>query len=263
MLRFRFWLACFSILLIILDKYSFIGKIRDYISIFLLKQTTMIQYSIVDYTHLIFLQYNKQNQLQSENQQLKRELEQYVIKDKQLANYKREASSISELNSQYRLYDHYNVIIAKAIIDINYLVNNKLLIDKGTDNGINIGDTVVNKEGVIGQIVLVNNNNAQVRLITSPSSSIYLQSSKTKVKMLAEGIGDGQISVKFINKNEKLQIGDILTTTGLDDLYPSDIPVARITKIFYQNNGFNSALCVPVTDFNKLQYVSVLKNASK
>lgn len=263
MLRFKIWLIGLSILLIVLDKYSFIGRVRDYTSIFLLKQTSSIQYRIVNYPRLVFLQRAEQNKLQSENQQLKKELEQYAIHDKQQANRGLEESAIDELNSHRKLYDHYTVIIAKAMIDVNYLINNKLLIDKGSNNGITIGDTVVNKDGVIGQVVLVNENNSQIQLITNPDNKIYLQSQISKAKMLAEGIGEGQISVKFINKEEKIQVGDILTTTGLDNLYPGNIPVAKIIKIFYENNGFNSALCVPVTDFNKLQYVSVLKNANK
>ncbi|MFN7094621.1 MAG: rod shape-determining protein MreC [Burkholderiales bacterium] len=45
-------------------------------------------------------------------------------------------------------------------------------------------------------------------------------------------------------------------------MYPANIPVARVIKVFYENNGFNSALCEPVINFNKLQYVLVLKNAN-
>ena len=57
-------------------------------------------------------------------------------------------------------------------------------------------------------------------------------------------------------------MGDILETTGLDDVYPAQIPVARVIRVFYENNGFNSAVCVPVVDFRQLQYVSVLKSDS-
>jgi rod shape-determining protein MreC len=80
--------------------------------------------------------------------------------------------------------------------------------------------------------------------------------------MLAQGIGNGNIMVRYIDKQDKIKEGDILETTGLDDIYPAHIPVAKIIKVFYENNGFNSALCVPIVDFHKLQYILVLKNGN-
>jgi rod shape-determining protein MreC len=81
--------------------------------------------------------------------------------------------------------------------------------------------------------------------------------------MLAQGSANGNIIVRYLDKNDKIQAGDILETTGLDDVYPARIPVAKVVKVFYENNGFNSALCVPVVDFHQLQYVLVLKYDSK
>ncbi len=130
-------------------------------------------------------------------------------------------------------------------------------------DSINVGNTIVNRDGIVGQINIVNEHNAQIILLTNPDYKIYLQTSVSKSKMLAQGIGGNHLMVRYINKNEKVSAGDILTTTGLDDLYPANIPVARIVKVLSDNNGFNSAICEPVVNFNKLQYILVLKNANK
>ena len=122
---------------------------------------------------------------------------------------------------------------------------------------------VANKDGIIGQISTVDSKNSQVNLITNPKFKIYLQVMPSKSKMLAQGMGNNQLIVKYISKSDKIKVGDTLVTTGLDSLYPANIPVARIIKIFYENNGFNSAICVPVVDFNKLQYVLVFRNATQ
>ena len=142
-------------------------------------------------------------------------------------------------------------------------MNNKLLIDRGSTGGITIGDAIVNQQGVIGQVFITNSNNSQIMLITNPDFKIYVQSKDTNSKMLAQGIGNNNLIVKYINKSTNLKIGDILVTTGLDDIYPANLPVAKISKIFYENNGFNSAICQPVADYNNLQFVAVLKNANK
>ena len=138
-----------------------------------------------------------------------------------------------------------------------------MLIDVGSNKGSQIGAAVVNREGVIGQVYNVNANSSQVTLITNPEFKIYVEQSVTKSKMLAQGSGNGNIIVRYLDKNDKIQAGDILETTGLDDVYPARVPVAKVVKVFYENNGFNSALCVPVVDFHQLQYVLVLKYDNK
>ena len=155
------------------------------------------------------------------------------------------------------------ITLIKRIFTDFYLINNKLLIDIGLNKQLKTGLAVINKDGLVGQISIVNRNNAQVILTTNPEFKIYVQTQTSKVKMLATGIGNNRIMVKYIKKSDQLHEGDILVTTGLDDIYPANIPVAKIIKIFYENNGFNSALCEPIVNFNILKYILVMKNANQ
>ncbi len=261
MLRLRIWLLIAAMALILLDKFSFISRFRDIVAIYVHKHIVMFEYRITSYPKLVFLQKNTQKELETENIQLRQQVEKDAILIKQRNNQSTDAKEIEDLKPDSEQYNNFKITMARGIIDVNYLVNSKLLIDRGSNQGINLGNTVVNKDGVIGQISLVNLNNAQVVLITNPDYKIYVQNQVTKSKMLASGIGNNNMQVKYINKTDNISVGDILVTTGLDDLYPANIPVVRVTKIFYENNGFNSAICEPVVNFNKLQYLLVLKNA--
>jgi rod shape-determining protein MreC len=262
MIRIKVWLIIISVALIFLDKFSFISKFRDSSAISIQKQIGLFQFRITNYPKLVLLEHSQQKQLEVENRQLKKQVEQYSIQVRQQANQQQDIAEFKDLKAAHVQYDDFKTNLAQAIIDVNYLVNNKILIDKGEDDGVYVGQAVVNKFGVIGQIGVINKKNSQVILISNQDYKIYLQNSVTKSKMLAQGIGENKLLVKYIDKNEKIAVGDILVTTGLDDVYPANLPVARIVKVFYENNGFNSALCVPVVDFNKLQYVLVLKNAN-
>ena len=263
MLRIKFWLILVSIILIILDKFSFISTTRDFIAINIHKYIMTVKYQITSYPKWVFLQKSTQRQLETENAKLRRQLEQDALVIKQQSNHGTEIAEVEKLKSQPDLYSDFKVTMARGVIDVNYLINNKLLIDKGTNSEVRIGNTVVNKDGVIGQVGLVNANNSQIILITNPDYKIYVQNSISKSKMLIQGAGNNNLTVKYMNKSDKMNVGDVLVTTGLDDLYPANIPVARVTKVFYENNGFNAALCEPVVNFNKLQYVLVLQNAAK
>jgi rod shape-determining protein MreC len=262
MARVKIWLLIISLILILLDKFSFISKFRDATAINIQKQMELLQFRITNYPKLVLLQHSKQKQLELENRQLKKQVEQFSIQIQQQSNQQQDIIEFKDLKAAHVQYDNFTTNIAQAIIDVNYMVNNKLLINKGQDDAIDIGLAVVNKFGVIGQVGVLNKTNSQVILISNQDYKIYLQNSVTKSKMLAQGIGNNKLVVKYIDKNEKIAIGDVLVTTGLDDIYPANLPVAKVIKVFYENNGFNSALCVPVVDFNKLQYVLVLKNAN-
>lgn len=263
MFRIKLWLIIFSLLLISLDKFSFVSRVRDCVTIYMQKQTSLLIYRLDSYPRLVLLQFSQQRQLEQENVNLKRQVQQYAIRLKQQTNQAGDAEAIASLNLQSTLYKNFNTILASAVVDINYLVNDKLLIDKGKDSGLASGMAVANKDGIIGQISIVDSNNSQVNLITNPNVKIYLQAMPSKSKMLAQGIGNNELIVKYISKSDKVKVGDVLVTTGLDNLYPANIPVARVTKVFYENNGFNSAICAPVVDFDKLQYVLVFKNATQ
>lgn len=260
--KFKIWLILFSIGLIAVDKYSFISNVRDIAIIFMQKQTSLLFYRIKSYPQLLLLRTTQQQALADQNIILKKQVEEYSILLKQSKNQAQDLKAVNKLN-QNNIYENFIPIVAKAILDVNFFVSNQLLIDQGSNKGIKLGSALVNKDGVIGLVANVNQKNAQVALITNPEFKIYVQQSVTKSKMLAQGGGNNLIMVHYIAKNDPIKTGDILETTGLDDVYPANLPVAKVLKVFYENNGFNSALCQPVVDFHQLQYVLVLKNADQ
>ncbi len=249
--------------LILLDKFSLISVIRDNIAISTHKNINNFNYKLTYYPKWFFLQKNKQRELELENFKLHKEVEKYVALINIQNNTNKDRGQIDELNLLKNVYSTYKIIVSRIIIDVNYLINNKLLLNIGKSSDVSVGDTVINKDGVVGQIREVSSIASEVFLITNLDYKIYVQDSLTKVRMLLQGQGNNQLIVKYMNKKDKVKVGDILVTTGLDDLYPANLPVAKITNVYYANNGFNTAICKPLVDFNKLQYVLVLKNEKK
>ncbi|MEN9946293.1 MAG: hypothetical protein RLZZ293_679, partial [Pseudomonadota bacterium] len=148
MSKMKMWLILLSISLIALDRYSFIGYLRDSVVIWMQKQTGQIIYRAQNYPRLVLLQVNQQQVLANQNAQLKKQVEEYSLLLKQSKNQNQDIQAISQLNSQ-DLYDDFTVTVVKAILDVNFFMNNQLLIDSGTNKAINIGNAVVNKDGVI------------------------------------------------------------------------------------------------------------------
>lgn len=255
---YKLWLILLGISLIILEKYSFISTVRDTATVFLEKQISLFFYRITSYPKLVILNTTQQQQLAKQNAELKKQVQEYSVQLQQTKNKNEELKNVQDLSSRDD-YSDFHQVVAKAILDVNFFVNSQMLIDIGTNRQVTVGNAIVNKEGVVGQVSSVNKTSSQLTLITSPDFKIYLQSVKSNTKMLAQGGGHNTIVVNYIDKNDKVEPGDILETTGLDDIYPANIPVAKVIKVFYENNGFNSALCAPVVNFDTLQYVLVLQ----
>lgn len=255
---FKMWLILLGIGLILLDRFSFISTIRDTMVVFVERHTSLLFYRIKSYPQLLVLNTSQQQQLAKQNVELKKQVEQYSLLLQQTKNQAHDLQTMQGLNAD-GVYDDFHQIVAKAVLDVNFFVNNQMLIDLGSAKGVKIGNSVVNKEGVVGQVSGLNQSNSQVTLITSQDFKLYVQSVKSKAKMLAQGGGHNTLVVNYIDKSDDIKVGDILETTGLDDVYPANIPVAKVVKVFYENNGFNSALCAPVVNFDQLQYVLVLQ----
>lgn len=264
MFYIKVWLIIFSIFLMTLDKLSFLGKVRDSVAIYVHKQVFLFNYRVQNYPKLIFLQKSQENTLAQENIQLRKKIEQYAILLKQQNNQDADNKLLQQISDKTKLFPHFKVSIAKAVIDINYVLKNQILINIGTNSGVKVGDAVMNETGLVGQVVVANGDNSQVSLITNSNSTIFLQDSISKVKMLARGSKDNlSLVINEINKSDQVAVGDILTTTGLDDIYPANLAVAKVVKIINKDNGFNSAICEPIVDFKNLQYIVVLNNANK
>lgn len=255
---YKLWLILLGIGLIALDKFSFISTVRDTVVVFVERHVSLLFYRVKNYPQLLILNTTQQQELARQNVELKKQVEQYSVLLQQTKNQAQDLKNVQGLNAD-GMYNDFEQIVAKAVLDVNFFMNNQLLLDVGKNKNIKLGDAVVNKDGVIGQVANVNQLNSQVMLVTNQDFKIYVQSAKSKAKMLAQGGGNNTIVVNYIDKNDDIKPGDILETTGLDDVHPDNIPVAKVVKVFYENNGFNSALCSPIVNFDQLQYVLVLQ----
>lgn len=138
---------------------------------------------------------------------------------------------------------------------------NTLIIDRGSDDGVVIGSAVIVGDGILaGKIAKVNPRSAIVRLLNDPSSKVAASIlNKDKSVGLVEG-GFG-ISVKLttVLQNETLTEGDIIVTSGLEELIPRGLLVGTITTVEKENyRPFQSAVITPAAPLSRLTIVGVL-----
>ncbi|MBU6303819.1 MAG: rod shape-determining protein MreC [Betaproteobacteria bacterium] len=138
--------------------------------------------------------------------------------------------------------------------------SNRIVIDRGSQHGLAPGHPVINAQGVVGQVVRVSPITAEVSLVTDPSLMIPVALPRSGLRSLASGTGDGQqVELKYLNINAEVEVGDVLVTSGLDGLYPSGLPVAKINRVERAGSGqFPRITSTPVAPIGTLQHVLVI-----
>jgi rod shape-determining protein MreC len=134
----------------------------------------------------------------------------------------------------------------------------KVVIDKGTQQGIQLGQPVIDETGVIGQVTRVFPMLAEVTLITDKDQAIPLQVVRNGLRALAYGDG-AALDLRFVAANADIQNGDELVTSGIDGTYPAGLPVARVSRVERDAAyAFARIQCVPIAGTEKHRQVLVL-----
>lgn len=149
------------------------------------------------------------------------------------------------------------------IIGRDFENNRSFIIDKGSNDGIEIGMPVIlNGEVVVGKISDVNYNSSKVKTIIDITSKIAATTSLGKVSGLARGLGS-DIVLDLIAKNKMPEIGDLVISSGVDSLWPRGLIIGKVKNVKSEETlVFNSANIELITDFRDFDRVFVILNSS-
>ena len=128
--------------------------------------------------------------------------------------------------------------------------SHNIVIDKGALSGITPGSAVVDVAGVVGQVTRVYPLSSEVTLLTDRDQSIPVLNTRTGHRYMA--VGDpvtlgGSLELRFVPASADLQEGDLLTTSGIDEVYPAGLQVGRIRLIDRRiDNAFAKVHATPM-----------------
>ncbi|MGH8211434.1 MAG: rod shape-determining protein MreC, partial [Steroidobacteraceae bacterium] len=116
-------------------------------------------------------------------------------------------------------------------IELNSL-RQRVLVNRGTVNGVFKAQAVLDDKGVIGQTTHVGPFSAEVILITDPEHAIPVQIERTGLRTIAVGAGDTvSLALPYLPATADIKKGDLLVTSGLGGVFPAGYPVARVAEV--------------------------------
>lgn len=110
--------------------------------------------------------------------------------------------------------------------------SHKVLIDRGSIDGVVAGQAVIDGSGVMGQVEDVHLHFSNVRLISDPNHALPVQINRTGLRTVAFGSGEtGALIMPNVPRQADVREGDLVVTSGLGDRFPGGYPVARVSHI--------------------------------
>src|SRR2546422_1962097 len=135
----------------------------------------------------------------------------------------------------------------------------KVVLDKGSQQGIRAGQAVIDDIGVIGQVTRAHLLLAEVTLITDKEQRTPVQVVRNGLRAIIYGGGDrGMLDLSNMAANADVQADDVLVTSGIHGTYPAGLPGAKVSRIERDTASFAKITCVPTAGTDRNRQVLVL-----
>ena len=153
---------------------------------------------------------------------------------------------------------------AQILYDTADPYRHRVVVDQGRVQGVEVGSPVLDAAGIVGQVTRVQPYLSEVTLLTDRDQAIPVLNVRTGARGVAYGdpvvSHGGGMELRFVSANADVQEGDLLTTSGMDGVYPSGLPVARVLRVERRaDSAFARIYCQPVAQIEGARHVMLLK----
>jgi rod shape-determining protein MreC len=134
-----------------------------------------------------------------------------------------------------------------------------ITINKGTADGLTAQLAVVTTTGAVGYVFRPEEHSSHVMLLTDRYAVTDSVVQKTRSHAIIEGLGKDSASLQYVDRDEVMQVGDLIVTGGLDRIYPIGFPLAVVSEILKKPNSSTRIINVkPVVQSDKIEEVFVI-----
>ena len=152
---------------------------------------------------------------------------------------------------------------AQVLYEASDPYSRKVIIDRGTTNGIVLASPVINEAGVLGQVTRVYPLSSEVTLLIDKDAAIPVLNIRTQARSAAFGsaaVVGGGMEMRFMAGNADVQPGDTVTTSGVDGVYPPGLPVAKVVSVDRKlDSGFARIVLAPIAHPDGVRHVMVIE----
>lgn len=176
-----------------------------------------------------------------------------------LDHLRHENNRLRELLGSPLRHDEHKMAAQVLLADTDPYVY-QVVVNKGQNDGVYVGQPVVDEKGIVGQIYQTAQTTSRAILVCDYQHAIPVQVLRNDISMVAVGNGcSNDLTLDFLPNNVDIKVGDILVTSGLDGRFPEGYPVAVVSSVKLDINDSTPIIsATPTADLKRLRYLLLL-----
>ena len=236
-----------SIFLFFTNKSRYVKKIEKNIINFI----SFVVYPKTWYDNVLYIKSN--NELLAQN------VTQLKLLNSKLTNYQKENIKLREMLNFKESYPKLSLLPANKVND-NFTSVFSIIINVGINDDIVKNQPVIDMNGLIGKTIMIGDNASKVQLITDKNFAVSVKVGEDMSLAIFKPTFGKYGYLEGVLKTLKLNEGEIVYTSGVSEIYPSDIPVAKIISFTKDQDKLTQNVIVEIlAKINELNYVFVIK----
>jgi rod shape-determining protein MreC len=192
-----------------------------------------------------------------ENADLRAQVGQLELRNSQLATQAAEAQHLQILLNFHNAHPEAQMLAAQVIGASADTASETIYINRGEDDKVKRNMGVITPDGVVGKIVEVLPNTAEVMLMTDKDMGVGAMFSDSRTHGVVKGTGDPVPMMDYIVNDEKIQPGETIITSGEDRIFPKGLLVGAVGTA-KEGNPFQKIQVQPAARLDRLEDVIVL-----
>lgn len=223
-----------------------------------------IQSKCVSYVSETWKHYFWLSSVAKDNEKLASEISLLKKENAELKEVNTEAQSLRDL-LHYKENNQQTAVLATVIARSPSNWSKTIVLNRGEGDGLKIGSAVIDADAVVGQVISLTQDTAEVLLLTDYLSSIDALLQDSRISGIVEGRGVKMLNMNYVIKFKDylVQPGETVVTSGLDGVFPKGIVIGVVEKVNPDATGlFQQISLKPRVDLLRLEHVLVLTTES-
>ena len=259
-LRLIAYLALAAVLMVLDHRNGWLHRAR-YVSAAAIVPIYKLAAAPADWIHAAGTAFTKRSNLIDENRQLREAL---LLAEARLNRM----HAVTQQNERLKqLLDTQQLLGMHAqlarLIDVQLgPTHDRVMLNVGADEGVHVGQTVIDSHGVMGQVIETLPHASIAMLVVDPDHAVPVMVTRTGLRGIAHGTGDSnQLVVPNLPLSSEVKPGDQLVTSGIGGRFPAGFPVGTITRLGRDASGtFLQALVKPAAELERSGEVLLLRD---
>lgn len=203
--------------------------------------------------------------LVEENRRLNEELAEYREMEQKYLNAINENTELRKLTGLKAKYRDFDFELCQAASVYRGSAQAGMVLSKGSSSGIEQGDTVMTKNGMIGYISDLGPGYSEVVTVLDVAFKAEAKVARTRETVIAEGdfelMGDGYFRLSYLSPDCDIKVGDLIETSGYAGVYPQGLILGTVREIKLDSSGLMAyAVVKPAEDISEVRWVYAVKD---